>query len=332
MSPQQQRSLESAAQWYATLLSEDVSERERQEWQHWLTQSPENQQAWQAMEAIGQQFQPLQQHDGSVRSAASNSLKTVHGSLRKVQSRRQLLRGFAGLLGAGSVGWLTWRYTPAQQWAIAALADQASAVGQVRQLRLQDGTQLWLHSASAVDVHYGAQSRLLRLRQGEILIETAQDAAHRPFFVHTSHGQMQALGTRFSVRLQEAHTQLSVLEGAVQIQPEHADHKQVVVRAGEQTAFSQTHTDKVQALRNPHATAWTDGIVVADGMPLAQLAAELARFSYASWEVDPAVAHLRVLGTYPLTDTPLALDLLAQSLPVRVERSWPWRIRILAKQ
>lgn len=331
MSPQQQRSLESAAQWYATLRSEEANQDDYQAWQHWLAQSPENQQAWQAMEAIGQQFQPLQQQAGSVRTAASSSLKTVHGGLRKAPSRRQLLRGAAGLLGAGATTWLGWRYTPASQWIVTALSDEATQLGQVRQLQLPDGSALWLHSASAVDVQFSEQTRLLQLRSGELLVETAKDTAKRPFLVQTEHGLMQALGTRFTVRLKEEYTLLSVFEGAVQLQAQDAIDKTLVVQAGKQGAFTQTRIEPTRPLNTPHATAWTQGVLVADGMPLAQLAAELSRFSYTKLTVDPAVAQLRVLGTYPLTNTQLALDLLAQALPVRIDHSWPWRIRISAK-
>lgn len=74
---------------------------------------------------------------------------------------------------------------------------------------MPDGTRVWLNTATAFNEDYRADQHRLPLLRGEILIETAADA-RRPFFVDTPHGQMQALGTRFTVRLDERQTLLAV--------------------------------------------------------------------------------------------------------------------------
>lgn len=54
-------------------------------------------------------------------------------------------------------------------------------------------------------------------------------------------------------------------------------------------------------------------------MPLQQWTQELMRYSAQSLTCDPALANLRVSGTFPLDDLPLALAMLAQSHGLRVQ-------------
>ncbi|MFT4191817.1 MAG: FecR domain-containing protein [Comamonas sp.] len=319
-------SLQAAAEWYATLLADDASTADRAGWQAWLAQSPGNRQAWDEIEAIARQFQPLQQTPAQ-RQAASSALQAAHRVGQAASPRRKALRSLAWLAASGLSGWLAWRHTPLRDGIAAQLADFHTRVGETRALQLADGTQVWLNTASALDVCYSATQRALRLVTGEVLIETAADPA-RAFMLHTPHGQMQALGTRFGVRLREDSTELAVYEGAVRIHT-GATHTTVTLQAGQQTQFD-CLTIGATRTAPAEAPAWPLGMLVAHDMPLAQLATELARYRHGHISVAPEVAGLRVLGTYPLGDSELALQLLAKSLPIRIRRTLPWWVSITA--
>ncbi len=58
--------------------------------------------------------------------------------------------------------------------------------------------------------------------------------------VQTVHGQLLALGTRFSVRQLADETLLEVYEGAVQVRPESTSVAAVenIIRAGQQVRFT----------------------------------------------------------------------------------------------
>ena len=62
------------------------------------------------------------------------------------------------------------------------------------------------------------------------------------------------------------------------------------------------------------------GTLLAKDMPLGEVIAELARYRPGVLRCDPAVAGMPVSGALSLTDTDAALDLLARSLPLRIER------------
>lgn len=106
-----------------------------------------------------------------------------------------------------------------------------------------------LNTATALDVRYDEQQRLLRLRQGEIYIVTAADIQRppRPFLVQSDHGLMLALGTRFTVRQQADNTLLAVYEGAVQIHPDGASAAPGanVIEAGRQVRFDRNGLGRI---------------------------------------------------------------------------------------
>lgn len=234
--------------------------------------------------------------------------------------RRAAVKTLALLLTAAPAGWLAWRASPAREW----LADHRTATGERRELRLPDGTRLQLNTATALDVAYGDTLRLVRLRAGEILIDTAPDRvpaadpAYRPFVVETAQGRLRALGTRFVVRqLEGGRSHVAVLEGAVEVRPGDASGAPVVLRAGEQAGFSASAVGEVTAA-GPQADDWSRGVLRAQNMRLHDFLAELGRYRPGVLRCDPAVADLRVSGVFQLGDTGPVLDSLPQALPVDV--------------
>ena len=59
-------------------------------------------------------------------------------------------------------------------------------------------------------------------------------------------------------------------------------------------------------------------MLVASGMRLDRFLAELGRHRPGLLHCDPAIAGLRVSGTYPLADTDRVLDMLRTTLPVEI--------------
>src|SRR3990167_5999523 len=212
------RVLQQAAQWFAILSDEGASREDIDQWQRWLGDHPEHQRAWQYVEQVGHRFQQAQTRAG--RKGASNILNTA---CRDGVTRRRVLQGSV----VGIAAWLGLRFTPlpavTQNLVSNWTSDHRSKTGEIRPLTLADGGQLWLNSASAVDIHYRDDRREIHLRSGEILIQTAQDPARRPFVVITEDGVLRALGTRFTVQQRDSDTLLAVYEGAVAITTRHGN-------------------------------------------------------------------------------------------------------------
>lgn len=305
--------LQQAAQWYAQLSAAPLDRATQQAWQQWHAQSDLHQQAWHYVERISQRFAPLQQ-DGET------ALQTLGAVRRASQSRRQVLRTLAVLSGGALLGWAGLGTTHLGRPLLALRADYRSPTGTVRHIRLADGTQIWLNSASALNVEFQADLRLLKLVDGEVLIETARDP--RPFIVETAEGRLRALGTRFSVVQYPQRTLLNVFDGAVEVRIASGTQARVA-QAGQQLAFDQQHIgDSTPA--SSMRQGWSNGMLLANDMPLANFIDELARYRHGHLGVAPEIANLRVMGTYPLHDSEQTLAMLERVLPVRVHHTLPW--------
>jgi len=204
---------------------------------------------------------------------------------------------------------------------VAWTADHYSPTGEIRQVSLPDGTQVWLDTASAFDQDFRSDLRRLRLLAGEILVATAHAAPGAPFVVDTAQGRMRALGTRFTVRLEKGRTFLAVYQGAVQV--DTLDGAGGVIPEGRQTAFTAGAIQEAMPA-DPAREAWTRGELIAQDLPLRNLAAELNRYTSGHIGVAPEVAQRRVFGTFPLRDVNGTLSMLAEAAQVRARRVLPW--------
>lgn len=297
--------LQQAADWFALLRDERVSELDRQAWQRWLDAQPQHRQAWQRVEAISGQFERLPQ-----RQAARSALQA------RGVDRRQALKALSIVAGVGLLG-LGTRTLPWQQWQ----ANQRTAVGEVLGSQLADGSRLWLNTDSALDVDFTAELRRLALYRGEVLVEAADDA--RPLWLETAHGRLRVQGGRFAVRQQDDGFLVSTQVGALEIL---GARRQSLV-AGHQAYFDAQWVDRPAPLRQGQQ-AWTHGILQADDMPLGQFIAELSRYQHGHLGCDPQVADLRLVGAFPLAEPERIYAALEASLPVRVVRRLPWWISI----
>ncbi|MCK9504841.1 MAG: FecR domain-containing protein [Porticoccaceae bacterium] len=312
--------LQQAAEWFATLSDDDITEQDQTRWRAWINQSTEHQQAWHYVERVGQRFQLAQQ------SAGTEGVGRILNSSRAERiSRRKALGGGLACMAA----LISWRYTPlsavTQQVVDSWTADHHTATGETRQLTLADGGQLWLNTATAVDVNYNDSVRQISLRTGEVLIQTGKDSLNRPFVVNTRQGQLRALGTRFSVWQGEGSTLLTVYEGAVEIKT--IEGRSRTLQAGEQALFSTSGIGQVEKAQRSRAT-WSQGLIVADNIPLRELVAELGRYRHGYLGVDPSVAGLKVMGTYPADKPDHALAMLEDALPIRINRLLPWWVTL----
>lgn len=320
--------LQQAAEWFALLRDEGVTEAEHHRWRAWLAAHPDHVRAWRRVESVTEPFAALGETD---------HLVAVHRALGRVRSapRRRALK----LLGFGAVLALTGRVAeqslPWRGWVAtlaASTADHRTAAGETRSLALEDGSRLWINTASAVDVDYRKHLRRIALRAGEIHIATARDPQPLPraLVVDTPYGRVTALGTRFTVRLDADSSLVTVFEGAVDVAPAGSGEPRVLA-AGTQARFRGEGLEAVQAA-DPARESWSHGVLLADNRRLDDFVAELARYVATPITVAPEIGHLRLVGAFPIArpaqDIPRVLAALEAALPLRVRRldTRAWRI------
>lgn len=304
--------LEEAATWYVQLKDTTATEHDRQHWQQWLDSDERHQQAWQQMQTLQRRLQHV---PGELAAPTLQHLAA---------QRRQTIKLLTVLLAIGGVSWagyetLSWR---------GLTADYHTAAGERQRITLIDGGMLDINTRTSVDVRYSNDLRLLRLHAGEILIQTAPDTANRPFEVHSPHGMIRALGTRFSVASDETATRVIVFQDTVEITI--AGITPTRLHAGEQMTFTKASFNPVTTM-SAYADAWINGKLIVNDTPLSTLVEQLALYRPGYLLCDPAIAGLRVSGTFRLDDTDGILANLEASLPVRVRYVTRYWARIEAR-
>ena len=297
-----------AADWLTVLMSDEAGEQERRDWLRWREADAEHARAWAHIEAFSQRYGQV--HKGAAMQALAGAAAPAS------RQRRQLLlwlgvAGGAGLLAAHTGAW---------DQVGALRADYRTATGERRDVMLADGSALSLNTASAVNVRFDGERRLIELLAGEILIVSGHGAGvdnTAPLVVATREGLVRALGTRFSVRQQDGQSYVAVFESAVEIRPLDGIGASLLLPAGRSTTFTRRHAAAPHAVE-AYADAWSRGQMIVDDVTLGEFLADLSRYRPGLIHCAPEVARLRLSGVFPLFDTERILNMLPNSLPVQV--------------
>ncbi len=231
-------------------------------------------------------------------------------------SRRKLLiaSGAAGgLAAAGLAGFLIGHYED----------ETSTAVGEIRRLPMSDGSIAAINTQSRIRVSMTQAARNIDLVRGEVWFNVAKNKA-RPFTVSAGLARVQAVGTAFSVRRQEAGAEILVTEGTVKAWLEGGDQPAVWLNAGDvavlnpKTAVSKDHApDLVE-----NALAWREGQIALTGQSLAQAADEYNRYNRLKIVIqDPELGQERLLGRYSADDPEGFSNAIARSFGAEITRS-----------
>lgn len=302
-----------AIAWAVRLGSGEAGEDEYRAFEAWRRADPRHDAAAARLEQALGVFSRVPD-DAGLRRGAQRALLVR-------PERRRMLRGALGLaLLAGGSGLIAQRHYPAAYL----VADHATGTAQRRKVALPDGSALWLNARSAVDVAFGPDRRELRLRSGELIVDVARDPA-RAFIVHSAHGSVRALGTRFLVRLAGDHTLAAVLHSSVRV--DSLGGTSTVLAEGHSARFDR-HGIRPDTLPPSAASAWEDGFIEVHDRPLEEVVAALRPYRAGILRLSPQAARLRVTGSFPLDDSERTLAALAEALPIAIHRHTDYWVRI----
>ncbi|MBS0848350.1 ferric citrate uptake sigma factor regulator FecR [Citrobacter sp. JGM124] len=307
------QALRSASHWYAVLSGEPTNPQQEARWQQWYEQDQDNQWAWQQVENLRSQLSHV---PGNIASRALQDTQIT---------RRHVMKGLLLLLGIGG-GWRLWQ----SEMGEGLRADYRTAKGEVSQLRLEDGSRLMLNTQSAANVQFDGRQRTVLLWYGEIAITTGKDTQQRPFRVITRQGRLTALGTQFTVQQQDDVTQLDVQQHAVEVALADDMGRKRVIQAGESLLFSASAFGSVTPL-DEERSSWVQGSLSFSDKPLREVVATLGRYRRGVLRCDPAVADLRLSGTFSLRDPDGTLNIISQTLPVKIQYITRYLVTILPR-
>lgn len=327
--------VEQAIGWYVQQASGAQNRQDPAAFARWHAAHPDHARAWQRLQAMGHQIR-----DGSGGFEPAIARNTLNRAAR-LSARRRTLKTLMWVGTGGVALYLVQDPLPLHSRIAQTWVDWHTATGERRTVVLGDGSTLLMNTGTTLDVHFGAHERRLVLHHGEIMVATARDPAGRPFVVATRDGTLTPIGTRFTVRRDEAEaegprafTALGVREGAVEIRvARDANGPSTLVRVGQQARFTRDRVDAPEPL-DESRQSWTDGALTAEGMPLGAFIEELDRYRPGLLRCAPEVADLRITGAWPLDGsdpTERILESLERRLPVRVNRLTRYWVTVSAR-
>ncbi|MET0775771.1 MAG: FecR domain-containing protein [Pseudomonas mandelii] len=300
--------MRAAAQWLALMESGTANEQDRVELQTWRDSHCSHEQAWQKAQRLRQRFSDLPS------ALAMASLD------RPQPSRRAVLKRAVGAVALVPTAWLISRQLPLDVWS----ADLRTATGEGKKVRLADGSSLQLNTASAVDIDLN--TRLLKLVEGEIALKVPGSS---PLTIKTHFGQVVVSQSEVCVRQWPTGCRVSVLNGAVQLQPLRGPV--FSLRAGQQVSLQAAGAGAVEPF-DALAPGWRDGVLMAQNQPLGDFLRELSTYRPGVLRWEPELESLRVTGSFRLEDTDRILALLAASLPLEVHSRTRYWVTLLPRK
>lgn len=273
---------EEAADWFARLNARTVSVADLEAFRDWR-RLPAHREAYESIEETWRGAGDLRQ-DPEIQAALAQAVVRPRRRPRAAPAWLAAAAVASVLIAIGGV-WLTQRPEVF-----------VTGVGERRVVRLSDGSEIHLDTASRVTARLEGNRRAIRLEQGQALFEVASDRT-RPFTVTAGAVQVIATGTRFDVRRDRERVRVTLVEGGVVVR-DGAEDREWRLAPSEQITAGAAGTNVAAPIRVDarSATAWTVGRLEFDAVPLSIALAEINRY-----ETRPLILGVGVDPTLPIS-------------------------------
>lgn len=190
--------------------------------------------------------------------------------------------------------------------------------GQMGQLTLSDGTEVWLNSGTTIRYpeRFGEKSRSVEVK-GEAFFKVAK-MPDKPFTVNSTDLKIEVLGTsfNFSAYQEDSYTSVTLVEGKVAIEDNLGKTIAQLTPGQMATKTKSSNLLNIKEVKTASYSAWTDGKIFFDDERLDQIALKLERwFNVEISFDDPKLKSRRFTGTIlknkPVDQIMQALELLA---------------------
>ena len=311
-----------AGEWIARLNADDVTAEDRARFKAWRRADARHSQVFEDLSRTWNRFLCIGQ---LARSAAyAESMSSGAEYLRRRRWTSRLAMAAAVVAVSLLIGLYLARSAPPTLF--------RTAIGEQLAVRLPDGSLMELNSNSAARIDYSSHRRIIHLDRGEAFFKVDHDAS-RPFWVAAGEGWIRDVGTQFDVYLRPASVQVTVSEGTVRVdarreallgaQPTAGRLPEwITLTGGEQVdlAAGFAHERRLSRDELAEALAWRSGRVYFEDRPLAEVVAELNRYSVEQLVVDDgALRAMRVGGTFQASPkgTAALLGMLERNFGIR---------------
>ena len=323
-----------AADWYARLRTENVSEMDAARFRAWIAADPTHRREfeaiddfWDDLEVIARSPEVLQERAAIARRRAATTRKEGSAGPRVAWAAA------AALLLAVVV----------MAWTYGGRADRyVTGIGEQRIVTLSDGSVITLNTATDIRLHFSPAQRGVELVSGQANFEVAKDAA-RPFIVTAGNRSVRAVGTQFDVFKSGDKVTVTLIEGKVAVTPADAPpapaprssstmSDEIVLAAGEQVSYGLKSAPTTPRDADiPRVEAWRARKLDFSDTPLNEAIAEANRYSRVQIVLEaPALKDARISGRFEAGRNDLFAEGLEGYFRFHVERHGDGRIVLRA--
>lgn len=270
--------LAQASAWLVRLRSGDASEDEKQAFAQWCETNPQTAQllrgTWTSLRSAAAEIAEEERANGSAWRG--------HARGRAAHPLRPGRRAFVGFAIAAGASWLAIK-PPMQLWPALGdfAADWRTGTGEQRRVVLSDRVAIEMNTQTRMD-RLPAQDTMhgVELVAGEAEIVASQPPAGyagpmRTVAVVAGKGKMQAEVARFDIKRVGDQVCVTCISGTVAF--EHP-RRRMVLQPSQQIVYDDRDVQTVSAVDPSVITSWRRGVLVFNGVPLAQVVDEINRY------------------------------------------------------
>jgi len=285
----------------------------------WLHADPRHRTAYDEAARVWRDSELL----GDSRMGRSRNLVRAPFLMRRSTHVGAVSLGVAAILGVGTFTMVR-HVAPFDLISSADAATYRTSVGEIRTIRLADGSTLTLDTSTLVRVRFTHDRRRLELTQGRARFGVAQDP--RSFTVAVSAGEIVARQNVFDVSVVDAEPIVAAIEGDIALQRvgRDGDVSTQSLAAGEASSMGADATPRARSLADAR---WVSGMVALDKTPLGSAVAAINRYNHRQVQLgDPGLARLSVTGAFRARNPEQFAQAIATMFGLVVDASHPDRL------
>jgi transmembrane sensor len=261
------------------VLSGRASLQEQEELDQWYASQPEGQGLTEGMDvqeknAVGSQlFRSIEQKIQS-ETIQQETISQVYPMPARNNNKWWMAAAAIVLLGAGAFYFFNSK--PAKP-VLAAVWQEFKTGGDVKEVRLPDGSAVWLNAGSSIryDTAFVNGRREIWL-QGEAYFDVAQQQ-EKPFEVHTGAITTQVLGTTFNIEAYDVSGNIAVTVKSGKVAVRDSIKMLSQLLPGQQIVCLPDGSFHKDTANTNDMTAWTSGQLVFRDMKFSEVAKRLER-------------------------------------------------------
>ncbi|MGQ3132390.1 MAG: FecR family protein [Flavobacteriales bacterium] len=190
-----------------------------------------------------------------------------------------------------------------------------SSGNQVREVKLPDGSRVWLNRNSELRYpeYFAEDERLVQLK-GEAYFDVAKDPGH-PFITETGGSRTRVLGTEFNLAEDSSGAyRLMVTEGKVAFG--RINGEALTLTAGQAALLPKNSKQAVYAEADPNTLAWRTGQMTFDNDSLPYIIRTMQHVYGSRYVLQPGAENLHFTGTLRALPETQARLILSETLHI----------------